>query len=93
MQNPIQQNRNRRNTGYVNNIGVKTKEYFANEVDVEIKNFQINTGKNINTSLTCNIKSNRESKNNRRNVKKNKFENIRKNQKKISKLFFKLKIF
>lgn len=69
MQNNIQQNRNKRNTGYVNNIGIKTKEYFANEVDIEIKSFQANAGKNMPSSLTYNLNpnSNCESKN-RQNV-------------------------
>ena len=53
----------------MNNIGIKTREYFANEADVEINNFQANTGKNVKTSLTYNLNSNCESKNNRHNVK------------------------
>ncbi len=76
MPNPIQQIRNKRNnTGYVNNIGIKTKEYFSNEPDMEIQNFQANTGKNIRTNLTYDVNSNCESKNKRPNVKINKLLN------------------
>jgi len=45
----------------LNDIGLKTKEYFANEVDIEIKNCKVNTGKNTSSSLTYN--SNYEVKN------------------------------
>ncbi len=61
--NQPHQNRDKRNLGYINNIGIKTKEYFANENDIEIKNYQANTGKNIRTNLQYNLNANSEMKN------------------------------
>lgn len=69
--NGINQNRDKRNTCHINNIGLKNKELCANELVIEIKNNQAYSGKNISTSLAFNSNTNCE-KNIKQKVIKNK---------------------
>ena len=61
-------NNNLNDQEFINNIGIKTKEYFLNEKDLEILNNQQNNGKYVN--YKCDIYSK-----NTKNKKNEKFHN------------------